>query len=375
MPPTTVPHTEPTAQPGVIAALPFTSSSHQHTEPAFTFTGVPGANVVQFNPQDIPAYGYIRHLFLEVTSAGGAGGALAADGPWNMLSNITLQDVNGANIVGPIDGYALFLANIIGGYGFNQSPSNCPWFVGSAPNPSFFVRVPVEVSEHDGLGALSNQNSAANYKVSLTLNTSAAIFATAPTTPPVVTIKGWLEAWTLPAPVDARQRPQAQVPPLLGTGQYISSANRPVLAGSNVTALTRVGNHIRNLILIGRDNAGARSDGAIPDPLMFNWDGNQIHNASQKYLQQYAWERLNAPGFIRPVGVFFLPYSHSGDGRAGNDSPDYWLPTAQSSRIEFQGVSINAGSIQIVTNEVAPVEMDQAQRYQFPSTTDSLVNA
>src|SRR4051812_36585584 len=49
----------------VVAMLPFTSSAHEHTEPAFTQTVTPGAAEVAINPQDIPASGYLRHLLLQ----------------------------------------------------------------------------------------------------------------------------------------------------------------------------------------------------------------------------------------------------------------------------------------------------------------------
>jgi hypothetical protein len=39
-----------------------------------------------------------------------------------------MQDVNGANIVGPIDGYALYVANLLGGYANRQNPQDSPLY-------------------------------------------------------------------------------------------------------------------------------------------------------------------------------------------------------------------------------------------------------
>src|SRR3954454_11271906 len=113
----------PRAQPAQVPLLPFTASAHEHTEPAFTVSSQIGTATVQFNPQDVPAYGYLRHIILEVAATGGSiGTAVAnADFPYNLIQSITLQDVNGANIVGPMDGYSLYLANLIGGYAFNNN--------------------------------------------------------------------------------------------------------------------------------------------------------------------------------------------------------------------------------------------------------------
>lgn len=357
-----------TQQQGVVAALPFTASAHEHTEPAFTSTVTPSTTVQQLNPIDVPAYGYLRSIFLEISSTGGVGGTGNADFPFNILSQVTLQDVNGANIVGPLDGYALYIANLLGGYSGNFNPVNAPWYVGTAPNPVFFLRIPVEVDHSDGLGALSNQNAAANYKLSIAINTIAATTSVAYTTPPTITIRGWLEAWTLPAPMDNRGRPQAQVPPLLGTGQYWSSSTRTVLVGSNTLPVTRVGNLIRTLVFIARDGTAARVNTVFPDPALLNWDGMQIHNASQRYLQQYLYEKILGAVTL-PTGVFALPFSAFGAaGVLGQDNGGAgWLPTTQSTRLELTGTSAVAGSIQFLVNEVAPVEVNQAERFQSPS--------
>lgn len=355
------------SQAAVVPALPFTASAHEHTEPAFTLTGTLTTSNLQFNPQDIPAYGYFRHLFLAVTVSGGTGGTIAADGPWNLLQSVTLQDVNGANIVGPIDGYALYLINLIGGYANRSNPLDSPWFVGSAPNPTFYLRVPVEISHSDGLGALANQNASANYKCSITMNSTTNAYSAAPTGTLTVVVQAFLEAWTLPAPADNRGRPQAQVPPLLGTGQYWSARTQSVLAGANTVGFTRVGNYIRDIILVGRDASGVRSNGALPDPFQYNWDGMNIHNASQKYMQQYIYEKTNGTVTL-PVGVLVLPYNNGGAAQdLGNDPSTLWLPTSNSTRLELTGTWAITGSVQVATNEVAPVDADQATRYQFPN--------
>lgn len=356
----------PPAQPAVVPALPFTASAHEHTEPAFTVTATPGAAEQALNPIDIPASGYLRHIFLEVSCTGGVGGTLAADGPWNLLSNVTLQDVNGTNVVN-LSGYNLYIANVIGGYAFRNNPAEAPFFVGSAPNPVFFLRVPVEVSAKDGLGALPNQNSSANMR--LLINIAARNVATSVdfTTAPLVTIRGWYEGWTIPAETDGRGRPQAQVPPLVGTGQYWSSQRPSTLAGDNTVPIRKVGNLIRAIAFVSRDASGVRQDTVFPDPARLEWEGNVIHSASQRYWQQYLFEKLY--GFTRPTGVyaFLFNYGGAGEGKAGNEDPNLWLPTAQSSRLELRGVSAVAGSIDILVNEIAPIEVNQAERYVVPN--------
>lgn len=373
--PNTATQNQRAGQPGVVQALPFAASAHEHVEPAFTTTVTTAAALQQLNPIDIPAYGYIRHILLEVVGAGGTGGTVAADGPWNLFQQITLQDVNGSNIFGPMDGYAAYVANLIGAYAFRNNPVDCPWFVGTAPNPAFYLRIPVEISHRDGLGSLANQNSAANYKLTLAINTTAAAFSVAPSPLPTFTIRGWLEAWTLPAPMDNRGRPQAQVPPLLGTGQYWSSRLQSgLVVGANTIPWTRLGNYIRTVAVITRDVSGVRAAGVMPDPFQLNWDGMMIRNQSQKYSQQEIYEKSSGV-LTLPTGVFAIPFNHGGAvASLGDEDPDLWLPTTQSSRISIDGVSTVAGSAQILTNEVASIEQDQTMRYVSPNATDSLMS-
>lgn len=366
----------PAAAPAVVPALPFVASAHEHVEPAFTVTVTPTTAVQQINPIDVPAYGYLRHIFLEVVASGGVAGTLAADGPWNLFQQITLQDVNGSNIFGPLDGYAAYIANIVGGYAYRNNPVDSPWFVASAPNPAFYLRIPVEVSHKDGLGSLANQNSSANYKLSLAINPIATLTSAAWTTTPTYTIRGWLEAWTIPAPMDNRNRTQAQVPPLLGTGQYWSSRLQSgIVVGNNTIPLTRLGNYIRALAFIARDGTGARNDSVMPDPFAFNWDGVTIRNQSQRYAQQDFYEKTGGT-LSRPTGVFILPFNHGGPvASLGDEDPDLWLPTTQSSRLEIAGTAATAGTVQTLTNEVAPIEIGQAQRYQFPNADATMIAA
>lgn len=353
-----------------VPAIPFTSAAHLHVEPGPTVNvGLVTTAVQQLNPLDVPAYGYLKHFVLEVVASGGVGGTGNADYPWNILQSVTLQDVNGGNIVGPIDGYALYIANLVGGYGFNNNPANNPAFVGTAPNPLFQIRVPVEISDKDALGALANQNNAANYKCSIAINNIANTTSVAYTTPPSITINTFLEAWTLPALTDNQGRLQAQSPPLLSTGQYLSTSTSSQNVGDNTITFTRLGNYIRNFILIGRNSSAVRTAGVLPDPLQFNWDGNQIHKASIRYFTNLLFEKLGG-AITAPVGVVVLPFGYGGAvGRLGNEDPNLWLPTSESSRLEVTGVATVAGTVQKVTMEVAPVETNQAERYAVPNNT------
>lgn len=373
MPPTQTPQRRaPQRQaPAALPPIPFTAAAHEHSEPITTdATLALGAAQQPRGPFDVPAFGFLRHIFLEVILSGGTlgAGALSADYPFNVLQNIMLVDVNGAPIYGPLDGYATLWANIIGGYAFRQDPRLGPWFVGTI-NGAFWLRIPVEISRHNGYGALANQNAAASYKLAWTLATSTQAYATAPTTPANVQVKAWLEAWSQPNATDMTNRPQQREPIAHGTTQFWSAFTKGgIAAGNQSVLLPRVGNLIRALVFICRDATGARVDTVMPNPIQLMWDQRILNLESQNYRTQRMMEALEAPA-ARDTGVFAFSFTNSVLGHDGDEEPNLWLPTVQSTRLELDGVNTAAGSIQVVTNDIAPAEVRPDERFVENSAT------
>lgn len=353
--------------------VPFTSAAHEHTEPFFDQTFTPGANVQNFGPINVPSYGYLRNIYIQVTATGGAigTGELSADYPWNLFQSLSLVDTNGAPIFGPLDGYAAYIANVVGGYGFQSDPSStahCPWFVGTI-NAQFPMRIPIEISHHDGLGALANQNSAASYQIQGSVSTFAQMMKTVGTaTAPAFRVRMFLEAWSLPNETDRVGRPQAQLPPAHGTTQFWSQSVRQVTVGQNTIPVTRMGNLIRALILINRNAAGERKPGVMMDPMTLNWDARQLLMDTQKYREHAGFaERANLVTY--PAGVFAFPFNHSTDNYVGDDNPSLWIPTVQATRFQVEGVAAEAGTMQQLICDIAPGEVIPADRYVETSQT------
>jgi hypothetical protein len=361
-----------------VPLVPFVQAAHEHVEGAFaTAVITPGANGLDNGPYDVPAYGYVRHIRLEVDSAGGALGAgvLTADYPWNLFERVSLMDVNGTPIF-ELDGYSALWANIVGGYVFEQDPRSLPGYVATI-NSVFTLRIPVEINHFDGLGCISNQNSASSYKLTFRTRPSAQLYSTAPTTIPTFTVRAYLEAWSVPNEVDIAGRPQEQYPPMHGTAQYWLANQKAVNAGANTTALSRTGNFIRNLIFIARNNTmvaaqGTRDDTVFPDPVSFKWDNNELRQESRRGVIENMHEKI-VDLTTRDTGVFFYSYAHSELGRAGDGPPSLWLATTQASRIEIVGNSTVAGALNVITNDIAPIETQASERYEQGSRTGQLV--
>lgn len=349
--------------------VPFVQAAHEYTEPFYDTTFTPTTSQQQIGPISIPANGFLRSIFIQVTCSGGTvgSGTIGPDGIVNALQSIMLSDVNGAPMYGPLDGYASLWANIITASAFKSDPRLTPDYANTFGG-GFAIRVPVEISHHDGLGSLANQNSAAAYQLNLTLGTIAQIYNVAPTTPANFRIRMSLEAWTLPNDTDRAGRPQAQLPPAHGTTMFHSQFRTTINVGQNTIQLTRMGNLIRYLLFIARDGSGVRQNGVFPDPVILSWDARQLLNDTQWYRRQIVWERIPSVSAM-DAGVFVYTFNHSNENKVGDDSPTLWLSTVQATRMEIQGNCATAGTLQIVTCDIAPGEVQPTERYVETSLT------
>lgn len=380
-------------------AIPFIASAHEHVEPFPVITreysaGL-GSETVEFN---VPSYGYIRAVWLDVIMPAQTGVTAeeAIDAPWGALGGITLLDTNGAPIFGPLSGFNTFLSNVYGGYAYQQDPRALPNFSSFAKSGAFRfqIRIPIEISHHDGTGSIGNQNASAPYRVRFTFEKSLAgaegngLYKKEPEAYKAgakMEVKPFLEAWSLPNAQDALGRPQSQLPPNYGTVQYWSERVQSGLtAGLNNVQVLRVGNLIRNLIFVGRKTSanGPRADKVLPELPIINWDARQLYNESLSYRQTRSFECLEAPtsqiekfltsaavGMGRPTGVIAYTFDRTNQDRAGDDKPWLWLPTVEATRLELTGNWEEGGVNSILVNDIAPAEVNPTQRYTLPSAT------
>lgn len=354
----------------VLPTVPFIRASAEHREPA----GIDVSRALTGADQDlgvfdIPAYGYVRSIVLLVTATGGAGTAVTAaeDGPFSALKNIALTEPNGAVLSQFNSGHSLMLANKWGGYRDpnGADPRNSPVFSGIAAatgNFAFLIRVPVEINLRDGLGSLPNQNAAATFKLRLTLAAAAQIYGTVPTTLPTVRVRAYLEAWDQPETASAGQTNQI-TPPAMNTTSFWSEQTFNVGAGAQNIRLTRVGNYLRNLIMVYRRGGASRANGHadMADPTTLYQDTRPLDIIERNNWLNQMYERtgFGAAGVPNDTargldnGVFVYDFAHEFDGLIGRENRDLWLPTLGSSRIELQGSFLNAGTLTVLTNDVA----------------------
>jgi hypothetical protein len=375
MPATTMAHPAtagPTTQKTAQLLVPFVRAAEEHIEQFVDESIVLTAATQQRGPFDLPAYGFVRGIYLQVDATGGVGSTTVTaneDAPFNAIQEVALLDVNGAPIIGPFSGHDLFLIMKYGGYAVSPDPRQSPQYsavaVGASAsgNFSFMLRIPVECNGRDALGALANQNASSTYKLRYTLNASTSIYGVAPgTTLPTVRVRASLDAWTQPTPSDLQGNPNAQTPPAHGTTSFWSKTVFNAAAGFQTIRLPRVGNYVRNLIFVARDTAnGTRVTGAVnfPDPASIYWDTRLLKSYLKnlwRHEMQRKYDFTAAAEAARGLdnGVYVEDYCHEFDGRVGQELRDGWLPTVQSTRLELTGTFAASTALTILTNDVSP---------------------
>lgn len=357
------------------APIPFTAAAHRYREKIFTTTVALGAAAQDMSPPGgaIKSYGYMRRLRVEISSpATGTSTPLAADAPWNIISQVSVTQPNGEEMFGgpTFSGFQAFLAARNGGVFLNDDPSTLPSFVNSATTPRFVLPIHFEMNAANGLGSLPNQDFSAPWKLQLTANTQGNIWTTVTSTNSIQN-DVFLEAWTVPSPQNPLNPQIAQqvAPPLLGSLNKWTVQQYTVPASSSFNVLiSRKGNAIRNFVLVLLNSSNVRIASTLfPDPLSVRWDGVVIRaNDRPLLIIDDAYNTMGGEAAATPVtpptGV--LDYKMSDltgvdtQGTATGFGMDAFWGTVQSSTIEFDGTwGAASATLVVLTNDVQFVNL------------------
>lgn len=232
----------------------------------------------------------------------------------------------------------------------------------------------------DGLGALPNMDASARYNLQLTVaggaNTSQVtgpfvVGGTICTTLPTMSITVEILARSQPPASDMFGNMNSTTPPAVGSVQYWTNQTASGLAnGANTIQLTRVGNIIRNHILVWRSSSTTLNPRAgaeladMPSLFEFDWDTGQryvVNASSLRLLNGY-----NSYGYDLPNGVIVLPNTLDPDFLPVGNLGDEWLGTVGATKFTIRyspGASASSGSLSILTNDIVPAS---AQVYSAP---------
>jgi hypothetical protein len=236
-----------------------------------------------------------------------------------VFSSVNFHDAQGSSIVGSFDSFTLAMAQKYFGFVNNADPTTSAVYsvtsgVGAGAGGAFteVLRIPVEVVSRTGVGSQINTDTQSPLVLSLTLNTSGAIYSTPPTNAVTVSaVVSYGGYWNMSG------NPQAfATPTAVGTLNMINWTTYSGLNGQQQFQLSNIGlgNSVANIMFINRDaGTAARSDADFPTTLQVAYRGNVLSQYSQTLWKHVMSESYGYPNATSDAGLGAVaPASASG---------------------------------------------------------------
>lgn len=359
-------------------ALPFTIASRVSERQSFSIPNVALSSAAPTTPAgtpvQIPAVGYLKALRLEVTLTNSGGTpTYQADAPFNLIQNITFKNSAGQNLVAPLTGYEWYLVNKYGGMGagitsgvgrLSDAKVGRQYSAIAASGAHFFLDIPLEIDPSTGLGAIPALASNRSYQFEIQLAAISTVFtATTPPTAASVTIDASAIYWDVPVATTPGGASQATEPFGLGTLSLWQKENPPLAPGEQLTRSNNTGNVIRNLVLVLRTAAGARTDADWTSVFELFIDNNPMLRFKKTEWQDnlvrwfgYDAAALDGVGGL-DTGVYTIPFHLLAGGMSGDPANSHaqYLATLDATLLQLKGYNWGASASQltILTQAVA----------------------
>lgn len=262
---------EAASAPGM--AIPFVVASRPQKRYSNVQTVSNLSSAGSFPVIQLSATGWVRRVslfFTQTVTSASAGAVVAGDGPWNLISNITLTDATGQPVMQPISGYSLYLVNKWFPKGSQKTNSPLPWnnphlgpeyaFASTATTgtATFRLDIDFEVDAETGYGCIPNLDSNASLQLKVDYALYSVAFTGTTTSAASLSMRVSQEYW---APVGNSIGGAANeiAPP--GAGDYLETRyeTQTVSASSeNLVNFTNRGGLILGALLVSRA-AGVRT--------------------------------------------------------------------------------------------------------------------
>jgi hypothetical protein len=302
----------------------------------------------------LDSLGFMRGARVQVRSTGAVGGVATPDNPWNLFQNLSFNNVDGGNILYPMDGYAQMLYQAYGRPWQGNPTAGYDYAMNI--NPSFTLKLAPEIRYT--AGALANTDARSQYRLQGNLALQSTVTSGTISTAPTVTTTTFVDLWAQVDSVDLNGVPNEQLPPgvnLMNQRRFQTFALSGAGSNNTVIATNCVGNEVRLAFLVVRDSNGARQD-YLTDPIQWYIDQRLLSNYSPDLVQQYMEDFYGSGVLSRPTGVyvfprFFQPGSLTGQG---------WLETSNASGLKWQSSTLSTasntsgGTINVYVDEVFP---------------------
>lgn len=366
----------------VVAARPFVTGTRTLESETYTQTTTQTTSTQALTPYEFQVDGYLSGALVRITgtTAGNAATvAFNADGPFNVLQSVIVEDIGGKQILGPLDGWKLYVLNRFGGFVYNaDAKANGVYTttVGAGATGGsyrFTLRVPIQVRRRDAMGALPNRNASATFKLKLTLNTIASVYSVAPTAAPSINVQIQQHGWATSDNRDYKGNGVSPTPNGVGSLLYTDVETIQLSAGSFNQRMSTFGGLLRTLIFELRDNTGSRAQGEADFPSLFEMEMDKVKVFSRSPL---TWEHLmsedwgtnsaaegTAVANTKPDGVFVLHWLDDFGLQPGAENGFRYQPVTPSTAVQLIGTIGGSGAhtLSITKNYMSPVGDDPRQ--------------
>lgn len=345
-----------------------------------SFTTLTGGSL---QPWTLQGTGWLSRLWFsfQVSVVGSTAAALQADGPFNTISNIQLNDVNNEAIFGPFSGYVWFLTNKYGGYYFDDDPATAATFVYQTStnngNAAFILCIPLEIVSRDPLGPIASVNNTATLTVIMQIATATTLFGNTVTSW-TVTVDGMQEFYWEPRKTDKQGREISGAPPANGTTQYWTQGSIPIAGAGQINQqlITGLGYPFRSYLFAyyaatraaGETNWPATLTGLkfeanylLTQYSVLHWQAEMSRTTG--YTAATASATLNVPKDVRgaglipgkEAGIYGLFFNKDFFKKAiGGETRRTYLVTSPGSNFILSGLFGAAGNLYQIVNYVAP---------------------
>jgi hypothetical protein len=366
----------------VVATRPFVTGSRTLESETYTATVTQTTGTQSLTPYEFQVDGYLAGAIIRVTgttSANAATVAFNADGPFNVLQSVIVEDIGGKQILGPLDGWKLYVLNRFGGFVYNADAKGNGVYTATAGSGAtggsyrFTLRVPIQVRRRDAMGALPNRNASATFKLKLTLNSTANVYTTPPTNPASINVQIQQHGWATSDQRDYKGNGASPTPNGVGSLLYTDVETIQLSAGSFNQRMSTFGGLLRLLIFELRDSNGSRAQGELDFPSLFEMEIDKVKTYSRSPI---TWESLMSEDWgttsaaealgtanAKPDGVYVLHWLDDFGLAPGAENGFRYQPVTPSTAIQLIGTvgGTGAHTMSITKNYMSPVGDDPRQ--------------
>lgn len=333
------------------------------------------ASAQPLDQYNVPSSAFLEEIEIHVrglTSGNAATVAFKEDGAFAVIDTLNFLDTGNSEIITQISGWDLMVIDKFGGYKFADDPMSSPVYSATTGAGAtggsfeFLLRVPIELVPRDALGPLPNKSASTPFKLKTTVAPIAGVYATAPTTAPLVTFRMTPVSYWEPTSQDGSGNQVAPQPPAMNTAQFWNKTPYTDVAGGAPWSKqldNAIGYPIRNLIFVLRGADGLRATGetAFPDPFKLQMQSNVIANRTKKNWQDrlakaYGYDAIGDGKNQKNNGVYVLPYNNDFAQKPGWENRRQYLRTTDGMRLEAKGTMGGTGQMRmdVFVNYVSP---------------------